>query len=1091
MIYRKATLRGIRFSSSLLLIALGLLFTGSSAQGQVERGTITGIVSDSTGAVLNKAEVTITNLSTSAVAHIFTDEQGVFVAPPLESGDYEVKIESPGLQKVLKRLRLEVAQRIRADATLTVASASQTVEVEASTIQFDTETSTLSSLRTEEAVHDLPLNGRNFAELLGLGAGVVPGQSQLTTSIPYAQQRGPTTYGVNGLRMTDNRLLLDGIGDNENHNGLGVVVFPPIDAVEEFREETSTPDARYGRFSGGVINLAYKSGTSKYHGEVFNFFRNSALDAKNYFDARKPGFRMNSFGATFGGPLGHRADPRTFFFSDYAGQRISQGLTYIDTVPVWGPQGVGDFSLYPTVVRDPVTHAAFPGNVVPSAYLASTASKVGQNVLALYTKYAVPNVTGATIANNFRYTPQRIDNSNAFDARVDHTFSQSDNAFLRYSHSTDDILQPGPLPAPLVGGVVSGPAQQPAHQAVLSETHLFSQSLLNTARFGWSRIFILAKNFDHGLNLPTQLGIPGVINSSDVANTDGLPLFSIVGFSSIGDPVNSPTQIGTNNYQVNENLSWFKSKHSFDFGAEILRPQYNIFQTSSEHGVLVFPNLYTGFSLGDLLLGTPYQGWRQYQQGTRGFRQWDISFYAQDNYKVNGRLTINAGLRYDNFLGWPWVEVKDRMYQFDPSFSTTQVFHVGTNGVSRSGTRGSNVNFAPRVGVSYKIASRTTLHAGYGIYYAASNVVNSSGLSANAPADDYWAFYNGAYGASSFNYLSDGFVHTAATSNAPALAPLNSVDPNVKTPYSEQWHLSVQQQIGSSNRITVAYVGNVGKHLDALYDINQATPGTSLATLQSRRPYPYFGQINQLQTNQISNYTGLQITAERREKNLSFQASYTYSHALDENSATSLGAGAAVNYYNQRADYGNSDLDIPNRFVGSVSYSLPFRASGFSKPLVEGWQFNAIAAYSDGLPFSVLAGANTLNISDSITPRAALHTGVGNGSLPTGRRTIKAWFNTAAFTNPGPQQWGNSGRNILQGPGTKNIDFSVFKNLQLREKGQLQLRAETFNLFNTPQFNNPSATVGTSSFGTISSAGSPTTLQRTSREIQLAAKLSF
>jgi hypothetical protein len=416
---------------------------------------------------------------------------------------------------------------------------------------------------------------------------------------------------------------------------------------------------------------------------------------------------------------------------------------------------------------------------------------------------------------------------------------------------------------------------------------------------------------------------------------------------------------------------------------------------------------------------------------------------------------------------------------------------VGTNGVSRSGANGNNLNFAPRVGVSYRLASKTTLHSGFGIYYAAPAVVNSSGLSANAPAADYWAFYNGTYGASGFNYLSNGFVHTPATTNAPALAPLNSVYPNVKTPYSEQWHLSVQQQIGSDNRITVAYVGNKGVHLVALYDINQATPGPSLATLQSRRPYPYFGQISQLQSNQISNYHALQVTAERRSKNLSFLASYTYSHALDQSSATQLGLGSATNYYQQRADYGNSDLNIPSRFVGSASYNLPFHAPTWRKPLVEGWQLNAIISYSDGLPFSVLAGTNTLNISDSIVPRATLSSGLGNGSLPSGKRTTKQWFNTAAFTNPGAQQWGNSRRNILQGPGTKNVDFSVFKNIALREVGKLELRAEFFNLFNTPQFNNPSATVGATNFGTISSAGSPTTLQRVSREIQLAAKVNF
>jgi hypothetical protein len=304
-------------------------------------------------------------------------------------------------------------------------------------------------------------------------------------------------------------------------------------------------------------------------------------------------------------------------------------------------------------------------------------------------------------------------------------------------------------------------------------------------------------------------------------------------------------------------------------------------------------------------------------------------------------------------------------------------------------------------------------------------------------------------------------------------------------PYSEQWHASVQQEIGESNRITIAYVGNVGVHLDGLLDINQAAPGTT--PIATRRPYPYFSQIWQLQTNLVSNYNGLQVTAERRSKNLGYQFSYTYSHALDENSSN---PGNIVNSYNKKADYGNSDQNIPSRFVGSVNYTLPFRGSGVYRPLVQGWQVNAIATYSDGLPFSVSSGANSLGVADGIVPRAQFIGSIGNGSLPSGQRTLKQWFNTVAFANPGTQQWGNSGRNILEGPGTKNVDFSVFKTVPLHETTSLQLRSEFFNLFNSPQFNNPNATVGPG-FGTISSAGSPTTLQRVSREIQLAAKIVF
>lgn len=1078
-----------RGSAKLLsLIAFLAIFMASQrSYAQVEKGVITGQVKDSSGAVVDHAEVTLQNVATGLSTNTTSNGEGIYVSPPLNAGSYEVKITAPGYGRSITHVRLDVAQRLSVDATLSVGAASDSVEVQADTVQFDTDTATISNLRTEQAVHNLPLNGRNFAELLGLGAGVVPGQSQLAGTVPLAQQRGPTAYAINGQRMTDNRFLLDGIGDNENHNGFGVVIFPPIDAVEEFREQTTDADARYGRAAGGMINLVFKSGTSQYHGEAFEFLRNSVLDAKNYFDSgKKPPFRMNSFGGTFGGPVFPGKNPRTFFFVDYAGERTSQGLTYVDSIPVWGPQGVGDFSLYSQVVHDPLTKVDFPGNVVPASYLSSTQSQVGQKILGLFESSGVAaNISGTTTANNYLYNPQHIDNSNAFDVKIDHQFTDKDSAFLRYSHSYDDILQPGLLPTPLVGAPVSGPAQQPAHQAVLSETHVFSPTLLNTARFGWSRIFITSQNFDNGLNLPTQLGIPGVIVPGDAAHTDGLPYMSIVGAAAIGDAVNGPTQIGTNNYQENDNVTIVHGKHSLDVGAEVVRPQYNMYQTLAEHGTMAFTGNFTGLGLADLLLGAPTSGVYQYEQGTRGFRQLDLSFYGQDSYKVSSRLTLALGLRYDNFFGWPWTEVNNREYQFDPALSTTAVFQVGTKGVSRSGVNGNNLDFAPRVGFSYKVASKTVVHGGFGTYYEAPQVANSYTLGANAPAIDYWAFNNPVYGAAGFNWVSNGFVHTRSTTSAPAGAPLYAIDPNARIPYSEQWHASVQQEIGEANRITIAYIGNVGVHLDGLLDINQATPGTT--AIATRRPYSYFSQIWQLQTSLVSNYHGLQVTAERRSKNLSYQFSYTYSHALDENSTN---PGTIVNSYDKQADYGNSDQDIPNRFVGSVNYPLPFKGSGAFRPLVQGWQVNAIATYSDGIPFSVSSGSNSLGVADGIVPRAQFVGTSGNGSLPSGQRTLKQWFNTAAFANPGAEQWGDSGRNILEGPGTKNVDFSVFKTVALREGASLQLRSEFFNLFNTPQFNNPNATVGPG-FGTISSAGSPTTLQRVSREIQLAAKIVF
>src|SRR5580700_4832347 len=493
----------------------------------VETGTITGVVRDKSGAVIAKAQVNIRNAATGLTSGTLSDSQGIYVSPPLDPGDYLVSFEAPGFGTVQEHIRLEVGQRAAVDAALVVGKTTQTVTVEATNQLLESETSTVSNLRTEEAVKDLPLNGRNFAELLGLGAGVLPAQTQIV-SIPYTQQRGPSSYAFNGLRYQENRLLLDGIGDNENHNGLAVVIFPPIDAVQEFSEETTDADARYGRGNAGTINLVYKSGTNRYHGEVFEFLRNSALDAKNYFDtAAKPGFKMNEFGGTFGGPLFTRHDPKTFFFADYSGQRTRQGLTYVDTVPDFTLTPTGyDFSAYSQPIKNPSTGVVYANNFIPLSDVNST----GANILNFYKRYAAPNVAGTTTANNYLFNPERSVTEDAFDVKVDHQFSDADSAFIRYSQARDSISQPGILPVPLVGAIICGPAQDPAHQAVISETHIFTPTTINSARFGWSRFFVIAQNWDAGLNLPTQLGIPGVEIAGD-SRSDGLPTMSFSGYT--------------------------------------------------------------------------------------------------------------------------------------------------------------------------------------------------------------------------------------------------------------------------------------------------------------------------------------------------------------------------------------------------------------------------------------------------------------------------------------------------------------------------------------------------------------------------------
>jgi len=760
-----------------------------------------------------------------------------------------------------------------------------------------------------------------------------------------------------------------------------------------------------------------------------------------------------------------------------------------------GSSEVYNFSKYATTIKDPTTGAVYPASAVPASALPGGGTGPGANLLALYQKYASPNVVAA--GYNFFNEPVRTDNENAFDVKVDHQFSDADNGFLRFSYSHGSLVMPGPLPNPLVGSTISGPAVNPAYQVALNETHVFSPTTINSARFGWTRLFTVAKNFNYGSDISSQLGINGVDRPGEI-NSYGLPVFTISGFTAIGDAANSPTQIGTNNYQYDDNLNLIRGKHSIDIGGEFTKLQYNIYQTAAEHGTMTFNNgasSYTGSALTDMLFELPKSGTYAYQPGTRGFRQTDVAVYAQDNWKAAQKLTVNLGVRYENYLGWPWNESQNRMYQFDPKISTTSIFQVNTHGISGSGVTGNNTNFMPRIGLSYQLTPKTVFNAGYGIYYGAPNISNSSGLSVNAPGEDYWAF-NNAVAPTDANITSgafrtlgptaygpEGFTHIAAVANGstftpgiPNYYPENTVDPHAKTPYSQQWHASIQQEILPHTTVTIAYVGNVGVHLDGFTDINANKNGSSLVS--TNRPYTNFAQINQLQTNNISNYNALQITAERRAGGLSFNVNYTYSHALDEGSTNGF---VATNPHNRHYDYGNADTDVPNRFVASINYKLPFKSSGHLKQAVEGWQVNTIAQVYDGLPFFFTGGA----IGDGLTN----HADVGAVAC-AGKAT--STYKGNVYCVPSAGDWGNLGRNSLRGPGTKTVDFSVFKDFDLPKAMKLELRSEFFNLFNTPQFNNPtSLAVGSSTFGLTSSAGAPITFQRTSRDIQFAAKIIF
>jgi outer membrane receptor protein involved in Fe transport len=1077
----------------LIAVALSLfVFDGSPAFAQVDSGTITGTVRDSSGAVLPNVRVVIENAATNQAIELQTSNEGLYVSPPLRPGEYVVTVSAQGFEKGAKRLQLDVSQRAAVDFDLTLGAITQEVSVVDATPLLQTESSTLSNLRTEKSIKDLPLNGRNFSQLLQLSAGVMPAQTQVTGS-PTTMKRGATGNSVNGTRLEENNYLVDGISNTENHNGLGILIFPSVEAIAEFRVEASVSDAQFGRGGGGTVNLVYKSGSKDFHGNLFEFFRNSQLDAKNYFDRANdpiPPFKQNQFGGTLGGPLFPWArEKSTFFFLSYEGLRVRQAQTLISTVPTAAFR-TGDFSAAPQRIFDPLTQRQtgpnqfvrdpFPGNRIPSGRI----DPVGQNLLNLF---PLPNL-GSGVANNFLFNPVRSITGNKMDFKVDHTFSVNDMAFVRYSRSSDELEEPSFLPAPAVGNGpgVPGPALQPVNQVVASETHIFSHSLSNEARAGWTRLNLRAFNINYGQYVTSELGVPGGNIPGDVL-TSGLSIFSIAGLRDLGDNGFSPAVIVSDNLQFSDNLNYIRGKHSWKFGADVQRRRYNAFQSDVLRGSMSFsgaytqdPNARTGTGLGaaDALLGRPISGTIRYLTGTRGFRRTELGFYIQDIYKATANLTLTLGLRYENFFGWPWTEVADRMYQFVPELQ--DVVRVGTQGIPRSGVRADNNNFSPRIGLAYRFLPTTVFRAAYGLYYSAPQWDTTRNLAANPPEFVVSSFSNDQFNFDGARTVQEGFDRPPLGSVQGAL---RAVEIGARTPYTQQWNAAIQQQLPSSMSLTIAYVGTKGTKLQGYPNANQPVPGTG--ALSTRRPFPRFDNISMIQNRFNSSYHGLQVTGERRfAGGLSFQLAYTYSHAIDE----TWQFGGVMDIRNIGLDRGNAETDVRHRAVASWTYALPFRASGAMRQVVEGWQINGILSLYGGLPFTVTSATNTLNIGSGTRADR-----LREGSLPPDQRSVHQWFDTEAFAAPGLQRFGNAGRNILSGPGTKQLDLSLFKAFPLSADGarRIEFRTEAFNLTNTPQFNNPNGVFGNAGFGTITSAGAPLTLQRTSRQVQLALKFYF
>jgi hypothetical protein len=1041
---------------------------------QVDTGTISGIVTDSSGAVIPKARVTITQQETDQRIAITANESGFYSAPGLRTGHYSIEVSQQGFQAQKKTgVQVNVQDRLEVNFTLSVGAATSEVTVEAAAPLLESETSSLGQVIQQQTINDLPLNGRMFIQLAVLGAGALP-------STRTAER---DNFIANGARAVQNSYLLDGI-DNKNKilgfdSGSAQVVQPVIDAIDEFKVQTSTFSAEFGQAAGGVVNVTMKSGTNHIHGDLFEFLRNNHLDARAFFQAAgsKPTFIQNQFGATLGLPI---IKDKTFFFGSWQSSRAGTAAPQVASVPLASEhQGV-----FPSTVKDPSAGGSpFPNNTIPLSRWDPVAGP-------LFALYPVPTAAGN--ANNFFYSPLEVVNSDSYTIKVDHHFSGSDSMFGRLSQGWLYDVVPTTLPAP---GNTNGAANLTQRQVVLSETHLFSGTKVNELRLGFTYTL---ENLT--LDSPRQFEQFGIKGVSPDPYLTGLPTISPTGFTQLGTPTtlgaaplpapgggNRPLEKSGKTWQLLDNFTWIHNRHTMKFGVDTARVTQFGHTLNSARPNFTFNGTYTGNAIGDLLLGDVYSTSVSAVQLIT-ILQYVYSGYAQDDWKISRKITLNYGLRYE--VPTPFVEAHNRQSNFvlDSGPCYFQIVLATQAGMCNAGIGGALVrtdtnNFAPRLGVAIQATDKLVVRSGFGIFYGRDeNIGLANRLVANPPYIPS-ASFTGTSTLPAFP-LQNGIPAGALNANVGPSTTVYYFPFNYATPYVEQWNINLERQFRGNFVAQIGYTGSEAHKLYILDNLNQALPGPSSIPVNSRRPYQGVGTISEYGPLANSHYDALIAKLERRfSKGISVLSSFTYGHSID-------GGGnqndqmdpAPQNAHNLSAQKGSSNFDVKNRFVTSGVWAEQFgTGAGVLNHLIRDWQFSGIFSTQGGQPFTPILSTDPSNSGSTTTHPNR----IADGNLPSGQRSISDWFNLSAFTVPNCVCYGNSGRGILRGPGLINLDFSVVRNFQIKERFRVQFRAESFNLANHPNFGLPNYTIGAAGAGAIS------TVQGTQRENQLALKLYF
>jgi Carboxypeptidase regulatory-like domain len=1098
-------------------VVLGLLIAASLLPGslaaQAVTGTILGTITDTSGAVMPGATVTLRNTGTGLVRTVVTDADGEYTAPSLPTGKYAVSAELSGFKTVTQPdINLGVDQRVRINLRMEVGAVEESVTVTGQSPLVQTSSSELGTTVAEEQIKTLPLNGRNFVNLTRTVPGVVRG-------IPGANidgagslaWRASASFSANGQRPRDNNYMLDGVDNNETWLQT-VVLFPSVDALDEFKLQTSTYSAEFGRSLGGVVNLQIKSGTNVMHGSGFEFLRNDAFDSNNFFNNRagrdKPDFSQHQFGATAGGPI---VKDKTFYFFDYQGYRVKQGATYLSTVPSLKMRQ-GDFSELSRTIYDPVTRQPFAGNLIPITRFDQTAKNILEQLIPEPNTPGTRSSTGQII-NNYLINPTIERQDNQIDLKVDHMLTSANRFFTRYSYEKTHRVLPATLPHGDAGFTFgAGDGNIKAQGLAFNDTHTFSSSWLNEFRFGWSQIKFLMTPVDYGTNLAQKVGIPGV-NLGDTTSAMSQIVFTTTtgggsGARNLGSNGNQPLITNQNDFQIFDNVTRVMGKHTMKAGGtfthrsrEILnadtivgRFDFNANQTSSCAGATGTCTPAGGFDVASFLLGYASNASRTFfDPGTYTELRPEYAAYFQDDIRVTSRLTVNAGLRWDVYV--PWVEKDNKQSNFDIS---TGRFVVAADNATINGVEVgrylqtySKRDFGPRLGFAYDLAGdgRTIVRGGYGLFWNFTPGGTSSSKAQNQP------FLQAQANTTSLGtniILSNGLA--APPGVRPELPPTGNTRSAFLTDFRDahahNFNVNVQRQLGTNYMVEAAYSGSRTKNAALKVDLNQAPPTVGVTDPNVNRPYakvsPGLRTVGALSSTGYLEYNGLLIKFQRRSANhFSFLNSYTLGRAIDLNSDND-GSVTLTDIFHPEYNRGPADYDVRHTFSSNWIYELPWGA----QHAWGGWQVSGILYLRSGLPITITQ------------TQSMLSTGLGNNRPNTicdpslgGNATIDRWFNTSCFQQVADTTgtFGNTGRNTVRGPGDFNIDFSGIKNTRIGRIDS-ELRVEVFNVLNHPQFANPNSVFGNSQFGTITAMlASPScaTCGTTERQVQLAFKLKF